>query len=734
MFRLRLTPLRLALLVAALLSTMRLRSCSQYLDLLDARLGDYRLIQRGRQLVSPEIVIVAVDDASIDAVGRWPWSRAVVGRLVDRLTEARAAVIGFDIVQSEPTAPQDLSLLRTKLKDLDDATWAKVREGMSVSPEDEILATSVKASGRTVLGYFFSKTGGNAAASPKISQYVVKKPKGIAPEVDANLDRLLHQERAVVGNLPMLNAGATAVGFFNIEPDPDGYCRHALMAMRYGDRTALPLSIAVLQVYLKLGNPVLRYLDPFSVEIGLGKLTIPIGLDGNLVINYRGQGRTFPHISASDVLEGRVGADQLAGKIVIVGVTAKAVYDLRVTPLDKQFPGVETHANVIDNVLRQDFLIRPAWAPQFEVGVIIAVALLLTGVLHYARGVWGAIVGLAALAAYLIGSQWLFVARGLVLSVFYPSAAIVLTYSALTVHQYVTQDREKRRQRKALELYLSPSLAAIVSEHAGEMRMGGEKRDHTVLFSDVRGFTTIAEQLDADVLVESLNAYLGAMTDVIFEYDGMLDKYIGDGIMAIWSSPLPQEDHAVLACRAALSMMAKLATMQIEWSKKGWPEFVIRIGLHTGPMIFGNMGSSQHLSLTVVGDNVNLGARLEGLNKAYDTNIIASESTVQQAGDAIVVRELDMVRVKGRLQPVRVYEVLGLAEDASRWAAMLVYWNSGLAAYRERRWDDAIAEFQSVINVRAFDGPARIYIARCKGLMESPPPEDWGGVRTMEEK
>jgi adenylate cyclase len=330
--------------------------------------------------------------------------------------------------------------------------------------------------------------------------------------------------------------------------------------------------------------------------------------------------------------------------------------------------------------------------------------------------------------------MWLFLGAGLVLTVLYPALAIGLTYSGITVHHYATEERLRRRTRRALELYLSPSLAALVSERPENLKLGGEKREYTVLFSDVRDFTTISEQLEAETLVELLNAYLGAMTDVIFEHNGMLDKYIGDGIMAVWGAPLPQADHAAQACRAAFQMMRRMRELEPEWRSRGWPEIAVRIGLNTGLMIFGNMGSAEHMSLTVVGDNVNLGSRLEGLNKLYGTSIIASESTVEAASGAAVVRELDFVRVKGRLQPVRIFELLAPAGTGEAHTRLVELSSIGLRAYRERRWDEALAAFEAVLAMRPNDGPARLFVERCTMLKSTPPPADWDAVTNMDEK
>jgi adenylate cyclase len=281
---------------------------------------------------------------------------------------------------------------------------------------------------------------------------------------------------------------------------------------------------------------------------------------------------------------------------------------------------------------------------------------------------------------------------------------------------------------------VSPSLARLASDRPETLALGGETRELTVLFSDIRNFTSIAEGLSAEALVELLNHYLGEMTDVIFRHDGMLDKYVGDAIMAVWGAPLPQGDHASRACRTALDMVTRLRSLQSVWQQRGWPELGIGIGINSGSMVVGNVGSVQRLSYTVIGDNVNLGSRLEGLNKLYGTEIIASEGTVRAAGEAVVARELDMVRVKGKSLAVRIFEILGPAEECGQWAALIERFSAGVGAYRQRQWEEAIAAFRGVLELRAGDHPAELYVKRCHEMLIKVPGTDWDGVTTIDVK
>jgi adenylate cyclase len=741
MTRQRLTPLGIALAIGVAVSMLRIGGCRP-LDLLDLRVLDYRLLRRGAAPAAPEVVIVAVDDASIAELGRWPWSRALVARLIDAIAVGGPAVIGVDLVQSEATAACTLDGLDGAL---DDACRAAVRNAVrGAQGDDARLADAVRGSQRTVLGYFFDKLhterddgldserhGPESAPAGETAYPLVQR----APD---SRDDGMRKAEVVTQNLPELVSAARGLGFFNFFPDADGIFRHAPLAIRFGDRVTMPLSLAMLQVYWPGQTPAIRFGASGVESVRLGAVAVPVEEDGQLLVNYRGAGRSFLHIPAADVLAGRVAPATFRDKLVLVGVTAVAVGDVRAAPFDAVFPGVEIHATVLDNILRQDFIYRPRWvgsarAGLADVAVIFALVLLLDLALHPLRGRAGALVALGALAAYLVGSQVLFTRAGAALSVAYPALAIGLTYLGISVQHYVVADREKRQTRRMLDLYLSPSLAGFISERPETLKLGGEKSERTVLFSDIKSFTSFAERLEPEQLVELLNVYLGEMTDIVFAHDGMLDKYIGDGVMAVWGAPLPQPDHAARACRAALTMLVRLAQLNARGSARGWPTLSIRIGLNSGPMVFGNMGSSGHLSLTVMGDNVNLGSRLEGINKLYGTTIIASQATVDLARDVIVARELDLVRVKGKAQTVRIYEVLGPAETAARWSGLIEHFHAGLAAYRARDWESAIAAFERAIEARPGDGPSDFYLRRCREHLKTPAPPTWEAVTTFGE-
>ncbi len=720
----RLTPLAIALAVGVAVAVLRIGGCKP-LDLLELRGLDYRLLQRGTSAASSQVVIVGVDGASLEQIGRWPWSRGRIAALLERITAGGAAVIGIDIIQSEPTAACQVEGLDAAISagcasELNDALTGPLNE-------DARLAAAVRASGRIVLGYYFD------FGSERVTPYAGEAVYAQVLRGPGGGEQHLPLGRDAASNLPDITAAAAGLGYFNFLPDVDGIFRRAPLAIRFDERIALPLSLAMLQRARPEAVPSLR-LGPAGVEwIRVGAVTLPVDASGQLLINFRGPGYTFQHVSAADVLAGRVAADAFRDKLVLLGVTAVGVGDVRATSFDPVYPGVEIHATVLDNIVRQEFLHRPAWFGP-DVAAILGLVLLLAVGLQFTRGVAGAVVAAAVAGAYLGASQWLFTHGGTVLGVVYPILAVGLSYTAVSVHHFVTVDREKRRTRRTLDLYLSPALAQYVSDRPETLQLGGEKSDRTVLFSDVKGFTTISERLSPEQLVELLNAYLGEMTDVVFAHDGMLDKYIGDGVMAVWGAPVAQPDHAARACLAALDMIARLEAINAANAERGLPKLDIRIGLNSGPMVFGNMGSRGHLSLTVMGDNVNLGARLEGVNKQYGTTILASEATIAAAGEVIVARELDVVRVKGKDDTVRIYEVVGAPAQAEASAVLRARFATGLAAYRQREFTAAVTAFSEALDEHPNDHPSALYLRRARAYLATPPPPDWEPVVTFDEK
>jgi adenylate cyclase len=716
-----------------------------FLNILELKTLDLRFLSRGKVPTSEKVALVTIDEKSLDELGRWPWPRTRMAQLLDALVKAEAGVVGFDIVWAEPDENSDLKSLtavKQKLAELKLSNRELDRflaEALKTADSDRILAESLARSQRGILGYFFHFSPREGAGKGE-----KEPPKDPPPLTSFNLVKFTSEEAARVPlfeasypemNIPVISQAAEGAGYFNIFADPDGTVRWAPLVIKYQDRFYCSLSLAVLQKYME-GSPLALRIAEFGVEqMRLGKLSIPTNEDGRVLINYRGPQKTFPHYSATDVIHGRVPPKAFQGKIVLVGATAIGIYDMRVTPFEHVFPGLEIHANVIDSILQGQFLHRPNWITLVDILIIAGVGLILGGLLPRVKALWGALVGGGLFLSVLALGKILFESQGVWMNLTYPTLNLVFIYLGVTGYRYMTEEREKKKIRGAFQYYLTASVVEEMLKNPDKLKLGGEKKDLTVLFSDIRGFTSISENMTPEGLVKLLNEYLTSMTDMVFKHDGLLDKYIGDAVMAVWGAPLDQPDHAKRACLTALDMLDELHRLQKKWSAEGLPVLNIGIGVNAGPMVVGNMGSARRFNYTVMGDSVNIGSRLEGLNKVYGTNIIVSQMTFEKVQEEFLGRELDLVRVKGKGLPVKIFELLAPKATASAdQQALAGVFHAGLEEYRKRNWEKAREIWQSLLAKFPHDGPAKIYLERCETLSKNPPPPDWDGVYTMTTK
>jgi adenylate cyclase len=535
-------------------------------------------------------------------------------------------------------------------------------------------------------------------------------------------------------NILALSNAALNSGYFNMLPDSDGSNRWSPLVIAFKNNYYSSLPVSLVQAYLDFPALALN-LEPYGARgIAIGDIIIPTNETGQLLINYRGPPRTFPHYSITDILSGKIPLDTFRDKIVLVGATAIGIYDLRVTPFSSTFPGVEIHATVIDNILHQNFLIHSSLTIFADVCAIIFLGLIFAVLIPRLRPVTGMVAAFLMIAAFAGANFIAFSRFNIWFNLVYPILTMATIYLGITIYHYITEEREKKKIRGAFQYYLTSSVINEMLKDPDKLKLGGDKKDLSVLFSDIRGFTTISEKLTPEELVALLNEYLTVMTNKVFEHDGLLDKYMGDAIMAVFGAPLEQPDHARRACLTSLAMMEELHKLQEKWRKEGRPAFDIGVGINSGDMVVGNMGSEMRFDYTVMGDMVNLGSRLEGINKEYGTNIIISEFTYANVKDVMCCRELDGVRVKGKNKPVQIYELLGRKEEEGKFKTLIDAFAKGLKLYREKKWDEAIAAFQSVLDDHTGDYASKMYIARCNNLRENPPSEPWDGVFVMTKK
>jgi adenylate cyclase len=741
---LTISPLKIALLVIFIALVMFFLDVP-FLRFMELKALDLRMVSRGDRPSSGEIVIATIDEKSLDELGRWPWPRTTLARLVERLHKYGVKAVGFDIVFAEPDensslkAIVDLSREVKRIGIRDTRILGLLNNKRKTADTDLALARSIARADNVTLGYFFHTS--SREVSHLTEDEIVKEAEKISnsrfhtvqSKTKPDDSALIHAYSAVA-NLKNLSNVAKNSGYFNAVPDTDGTIRWSPLVMKFQDDYYSPLSLSLLLQYLDWPMLTLNMAD-YGVEgITVGDIDIPTDETGRMLINYLGPAKTFPHYSIADIIKGRQPVDDLRDKIVLVGATATGIYDLRVTPFSTVYPGVEIHATVIDNILRQDFLQKSAWTSFLDFCSIIIFGLVMGIAIPRFKAVQGMFLSLFIIAAFVIGNTLIFSQFNIWLNVIYPVLTMMTIYLGITIYRYVTEEREKKKIRGAFQYYLTASVINEMLKDPTKLKLGGDKKDLSVLFSDIRGFTTISEKMTPEELVHLLNEYLTAMTNVVFHHDGLLDKYMGDAIMAVFGAPLDQPDHALRACRTALDMMGELKKLQIKWSEEGRPVLDIGIGINTGDMVVGNMGSEMRFDYTVMGDSVNLGSRLEGINKEYGTNIIISEYTYDAVKDNLFCRELDAVKVKGKKLPVRIYELLGERTDGEKWSKYVVPFEEGLAKYKQGLWDEAIVCFMKALEARPTDAASHLYIERCQSLKENPPEGEWDGVFTMTKK
>jgi len=741
---LAITPLKITffvILIAQILFFMDI----PFIRFMELGALDLRMVSRGKVATGGETVIVTIDEKSLSELGRWPWPRTTIARLIDKLKANGAKVVGFDIVFAEPDENSSLKTIAEITREVkqigikDKKLSDMIERKKALADTDAALARSIGRAKNITLGYFFHTSQKDIAHLSE--KDILQQDKGIANSRYQMIqskttpdDSTLIRAYAAVTNLMPLSRAAENSGYFNAQPDSDGSIRWSPLVIKFGENYYASLSLSILLQYLDWPMLSLNMAD-FGVEgVKLGKILIPTDESGRMLINYMGPARTFPHYSVSDVFNNRLPPENLRNKIVIVGATATGIYDLRVTPFSAVYPGVEIHATVIDNILHQNFLQHSAWTSFLDVCNIILFGFIMGIAVPRLRAVQGMLLALGLMVAFVIINTAIFSRFNTWLNMVYPVLTMATVYLGITVYRYVTEEREKKKIRGAFQYYLTASVINEMLKDPTKLKLGGDKKDLSVLFSDIRGFTTVSEKLTPEELVRLLNEYLTAMTDIVFKYDGLLDKYMGDAIMAVFGAPLDQPDHALRACRTALGMMAELGVLQKKWLAEGRPVLNIGIGINTGEMVVGNMGSQMRFDYTVMGDSVNLGSRLEGINKEYGTNIVISEFTQSSVKDALFCRELDSVRVKGKKLPVRIYELIGERASSQDKTAFVNLFEEGLAKYKQGLWDEAIAVFRRVLEIRPGDPPSELYIKRCQMLKENPPEGEWDGVFTMTTK
>lgn len=669
------------------------------------------------------VTIIDIDEASLKEYGQWPWSRHLIADLITKLRDAGVASVGLDMVFSETDRTSPSALL---------PQWSTMFEGIDSQAHypnyDKELADAI-ASSPVVTGVVLND---NTSSQPALKAGYVEKGEG-------NTHDYVTRYQGALVNLPSLTDAASANGAFTAVVDNDGIIRKIPLVFEVGGTLFPSLSMETLRLGLGASTYVINTEAGGIVEIVIGDYIIPTDRHGNLWLYYT-QPEPTRYISAKDVMQLNESEDALSGHLTLLGTSAAGLKDLRSTPISNITNGVEIHAQALEQIILGEFLSRPYWIPALELIYIILSVITVWISLIYFTPYKAAIMALILFGITLYASWYSFYAHQLLIDPLTPGIAIIALYIIETLRSYISSERQREKIRHAFNHYMSPALVKKLAENPKTLSLGGEMRDMTVLFCDIRGFTTISEQFDAQGLTQFINRFLTPMTDIILQHHGTIDKYMGDCIMAFWNAPLNDPQHAEHAAQSALEMISSLtilnATLKREAQEQNTPFIPVRIGigLNTDICCVGNMGSKQRFDYSVLGDGVNLASRLEGQSKSYGMDIVIGEQTYQDI-QTFACLELDLIMVKGKTKPTRIYGLLGNAElkQQTLWSDVERAAQHMLSSYRAQRWNEALHHINH-LNRHAhalsldISGLTLLYKNRISAYQKEPPPKEWDGV------
>jgi adenylate cyclase len=684
--------------------------------------------------VDKQVVIVDIDEKSLEQIGQWPWNRNIMAKINDALFDYyQIKVIGYDIVFAEEDIDEGAKLLEKMANGSlqNNAAFIEEYQRVMSSLQHDLRFAETLKNRKTIMGFVMDTDTIKGSLPPAIT------------ELDDNtLSQLqLNKPTGYTANLELLQKSAYGGGFFdNPLLDDDGVFRRVPLLQVYGNQLYESLALALARA--ATGSPNIEMVvesgndgrDLFLEWVTIGELAIPVDQESGVLVPYIGRHKSFDYISATDVLNKKVAKEKLEDKIVLFGTSAPGLLDLRTTPLEPASPGVEVHANIIQGILDGRILHQPGYTQGYEFLILLILGITLTFVLPILSALYSTLVTSAIISALIASNFYAWTAGQLVLPIAAPVLLVALLFALQMTYGFFVESRGKRQLAHLFGQYVPPELVVEMSKKMEKINLDGEMREMTVLFSDVRGFTTISESLEPKELTTYINAFLTPITKVIHDNRGTIDKYMGDAVMAFWGAPLADEQHALHALNAAIGIVEHMKILREEFSAKQWPEIYVGVGVNTGLMNVGNKGSEFRVDYTILGDAVNLGSRLEGLTKVYGVDIITSEYT-KHAVPEYEYRELDRVRVKGKDKPVSIFEPLGLLEKVSKEERKLLQqFHIGIKQYRAQNWDAAEREIYGLSQLEPEREIYKIYLDRIMYFRENPPGDDWDGCFTHTSK
>jgi adenylate cyclase len=680
-----------------------------------------------RKKVARPVTIVDIDDKSMEKLGQWPWPRTRIADLVTELTRLGAVVIAFDAVFSEPDRLNP-DIAADTFRNLDEATREKLK---ALPSNDKVFADAIKAS-RVVLGE--SGLPEEITALDKTLPITGLAMLGEEPQ------RFMFDFPGLLRNVPVLEHAAAGRGLFTIRPERDGIVRRVPMIMQAQGQTMPSLTFEMLRVATGSGTILIKAEKAGIISIGIRGLTIPTDHNGQLWVHYARNDASI-YVPAINVMEKNVAPDMIAGKLVLIGTSAVGLNDIKTTPVSRAMPGVEIHAQVLESALTGAIISQPIYGIVVEFTTALIFGLLVIAFAPSFGPITLVALG-AVFASALIGTSWYFYAQHRLLIDFtYPLMSTTAIYLTLIFSSFVREQAQRRQIRSAFGQYLSPALVEQLAQSPEKLVLGGEEREMTIMFSDMRGFTSISETYKSDPqgLTALMNRFLTPLSNAILNRKGTIDKYMGDAIMAFWNAPLDDKEHQLNACEAALDMLERVDALEQTREQEaldGGHTYIplnIGVGLNTGTCVVGNMGSDMRFDYSVLGDSVNLASRLEGQSKEYGFPIIVGSTTALAVKDRFAILELDFIMVKGKKEPEVIYAIAGREETAQsgRFQRLRNLTIEMLGCYRSRDWEGALAAIERgrrTDEAHSLELLYNLYEARIRGFIENPPPEDWSGA------
>lgn len=721
-----------------------------------------------------DVVIIGIDEKSLIEIGKWPWARDIHGKMIKILKENGIKSVGFDVSFTEQGISQEVQEYKKSVKtmvakmyNMNELSEEKAVELLTEinklkTDEDYLFAKAIKETGNISVGTYNIMEKNNEADHYNFDSYYYKKSRfynieGIEKElleIGRTGERRVkpYEVYKLIPPIDIIGEFCYGIAPYDVgTPDPDGVLRGIVAVTKEG-YSGLYFPPLYLLVYLNangytMEKNVVFNMNQSRIEIyknaekreGLLKI-IPTNKNGYQRLFFYGKGHTFKYLSYVDIIEEKIKREELEGKIALVGYTdsAKGLYDLRATPIDPNTPGVELHATAIQNLIDGKYMERAGLIFTSLLMLLFMTVISLVMAAKQIKAVVANIIVFSVIIGYLIVTYFFFY-NGIWIEIFYPTSVMIFMWTILNGVNYFSEEVEKKYIRNVFGYYISPALVEELIKKHEMVKLGGDKRELTAFFSDIAGFTSISEKLTPEELVEYLNDYLSIMSDIILRHNGTIDKYIGDAIMAIFGAPVYSENHAEDACFAALEYQKKLEEFRQNCKENGKPPIYARIGINTGDMVVGNMGcnigKNKKFNYTIIGDEVNLASRLEGVNKFYSTDIIISQGTYEKVKEKFVVRLLEIGRVKGKEHAVKIYHLIGeKGKIDERLMEVVEIYNSGIELYHKKMWAEANRKFAEVLKRAPEDGPAKLYEGRTQKYMVNPPSESWDGSYSFSSK